>query len=244
MKTIVLVPVVSGDGSKFMTTALANAYKDSNRDKKVAIVDFDVKNPYLASALSNDNIHGIDNLIEKIDGDILTEKLFMENMIKLKNGVSLLKGTQFVNAYEMFEKKHAEKILFYLESLYDVVFISVSNEFDNYLSVCSLMKADEVLMISQNNQGNLKSFERVSKEIKNYSSKAGVKSIINKYTETSKVDISQVSKKCGVEVVGTIDYDENAIDNVNINAPVLGGFFKKQKRNEESFKEILSKLIK
>lgn len=242
MKTIVLLPIVSGNGSKYLTTALANSYKELNKSKRVAIVDFDVKNPYLANALTNDEVHGIDTLIDKIDGDILSENLFMENMIKLKNDVDLLKGTKFFNSYEVFEKKHAEKILSMLDSIYDVVFISLSSDFDNYLSACALVKADSVLMVARDNQSSLKSFERMAEIVRNYSN-GDLKTVINMYTGNSKVDISQTSKKVGIEIAGTVEYDENTIDNVNIGGTIVGGLFRNKKKNEDNLKEILTKLF-
>lgn len=240
MKTIILLPIVSGNGSKYLTTALANSYKELNKNKKVAIVDFDVKNPYLASSLTNDNIHGIDTLINKIDGDILTKNLFMENMIHLKNNVDLLQGTKLFNSYEVFKKNHIEEILSMLNDCYDIVFISLSSEFDNYLSACSLVKADDIFMVARNNQSTAKAFERTTKIVKNYSN-GNIKTIINMYTNSNKIDISQISKKFNINIAGIVEYDENTIDNVNIGESLLG-FFKTKNKNDENFKKILTNL--
>ena len=66
-KVITVYPIVTGNGAKFITTNLANTLKEEYPDKKIALVDFDLKHPYLAHTLSEfDEVHGIDNLIEKI----------------------------------------------------------------------------------------------------------------------------------------------------------------------------------
>ena len=129
MKLFVCMPVMVGNGSKYIATNLAHYTKKLYPDKKVALVDFDFINPYLAEKLSlHDNIHGIDNLTDKIDGNFLDNHLFTENMVKLKNGVELLKGTKLTHNLDLIKKHHIEKILELLRSLYDFVFIAVSNK--------------------------------------------------------------------------------------------------------------------
>ena len=129
MKMFVCMPIVIGNGSKYIATNLSHYTKILYPTKKVALVDFDFKNPYLAERLSlHDTIHSIDNLIDKIDGNFLNETLFFENMIKLKNGVDLLKGTKITHNVKLIQKNHIEKIISILKNNYDYVFMTVSNE--------------------------------------------------------------------------------------------------------------------
>lgn len=237
-KLSVILPIVPGNGGKYLTTSLANAYI-STKGGKVAIADFDVKNPYLAHALIEDRVHGVDNLIDKIDSNLLDETLFTENMVKLKNGVELLKGTKLIGRHKIFNKKHAETILKFLRNSYTQTFVSITPDTDNAFTVCAIFEADEIVLVSRNNISTIHSFDRVINIVNNYKkTEEPIKLIHNMYLQGSKNDVSQLITRYGISVLGAIEYDEATIDNINILGSGLK-IFKNKNKNEEQLKTII-----
>lgn len=237
-KIVTIIPIVSGNGGKYITTNLGHYFKELNPNSKVAIVDFDVRNPYLAESLNNDEIHGIDNLIDKIDGNLLNEKLFAENMVVLKNGVHLFKGTKLVNQYKIFNKKHATTIIEFLRKMYDISFISTVAETDNALSIYAIHEADEILLVGRNNYSNLKAIDRVLKIINNYKKTDIVRIIYNMYTTNSKASLTEIVKNNNITGIGFVEYEEDTIDNQNLINTGLK-IFKSKNKFDDNFKEIV-----
>lgn len=233
-KVVVCYPIVQGDGCKYIATNIAHHYKAKNTDKKVALVDFDLKLPYLGSTLStHDDIHGIDNLIDKIDGGFLSDDLFKENMIKLKSNVELLKGTNLIGNHKIFNKKHIENIIEHLRDLYDFIVIAVSPDPDNAGTVYGLHEADEVVMICKNNFSNYKSLDRAVGVVRQYSkTESALKLIFNMYNESSQIDFNAQINDHNIEIIGAIKYDENTMDNVDLSGSSFKVFKGKSKTLE------------
>lgn len=242
-KIIVCYPVVQGSGCKYTATNIAHYYKAINGDKKVALVDLDFKSPYLAHALSlHDGIHGIDNLIDKIDGGFLTEDLFLENMIKLKDNVDLLKGTKLVGNHKIFGKKHIETILNQLQSIYDIVIVAVSPDLDNAGTVYSLFQAEEVILVCRNNFSNFRTIDKAVSYVKQYKqSQTPIKMLYNMHYEGSQVDFTSSIKENELQVIGVVKYEESSIDNVDLNASSFK-VFKSKSKNFETYEGIVKSL--
>lgn len=239
-KLIVCYPVVQGSGCKYIATNIAHYYKTAHSDKKVALVDLDFKLPYLAHMLSaHDGIHGIDNLIDKIDGGFLTEDLFTENMIKLKDNVELLKGTKLIGNHKIFNKKHIENIVNHLKSLYDFVVVAVSPDVDNAGTVYGLFEADEVVLVGRNNVANFKHLDKAVSIVKQYSrSTKKVKFVYNMYHESSQIDFTSAIKDYDLQVIGAVKFDENSIDNSDLNSSAFK-VFKGKSKNLEAYEGIV-----
>ncbi|WP_442637643.1 AAA family ATPase [Rossellomorea marisflavi] len=242
-KLIVLYPVTQGVGGKYVATNVAHLYKEENPDKKVALVDFDFKAPFLAGYLSDqDKVHGIDNLIEKIDGKFLNEELFMENMVRLKNGVDLLKGTNLGNHHYFIQPSHIDEIIGFLRKLYDVVFVSVSTHPDNSATTSALFVADDVVVVSRNDFTCHSMVNGALKVVNHYKNDdIKLKWVYNQYQEDSKMDFNDVIRDNDLQVIGVIPYNAETIDNRDLQGSVLGKFMKR-KRQESPFGEVVTGL--
>ncbi|WP_321178740.1 AAA family ATPase [Bacillus toyonensis] len=217
-KMIVCYPILYGNGMKYTATSIAHYYKQKYPDKKVALVDFDVKVPYLCANFSmEDKIHGIDNLIEKIDGDFLNEELFKENMISLKNKVDLLKGTKLLKNYNLIEKKHVEKMIDLLRAMYDFIVVTVSPDIDNAGTTNSLFHGDEILLIGRNNFNNLEALPTAVRTVTHFKQNhVSVKLLFNMFNEHSNIDFSRCVGENNLSVIGTVFYNESNVDNQNL----------------------------
>ncbi|WCK57697.1 AAA family ATPase (plasmid) [Aneurinibacillus sp. Ricciae_BoGa-3] len=243
-KIITVYPVLSGNGAKFIATNLAHYLKGANSNKRIALVDFNLKNPYLAHAISNnDEIHGIDNLIDRIDGNILTQELFLENMVAMRDNVEVLKGTKLIGKHKVFTEKHIRTIIQHLRDIYDFVVIAVAPETDNAGTVYGIHEADSVVMVAKTNIANVKSANRVLDIIRQYKkSPESVKLVYNMYTSGSG-ELTNFVKDNNIEVIGVIEYDENAVDNMDLNGgQSVRGLFKSKNRNQDTFTNMLKSL--
>lgn len=241
MKIFVCLPVISGNGSKYVATNLAHYAKTKYPEKKIALVDFDFENPYLAEKLAQaDSIHSIDNLIDKIDGNFLTDELFKENMIELKDGVDLLKGTKINNSIKIIQQIHIEKILELLKNEYDYIFIAVSNNISSG-TVYSLLTADEIIVVAKNNYSSLRAYKRTLRIINNYKNNtSNLRLIINQYSESSDVSFGN-----DISDVDIVPYDSSSIDNSDLDKKnIATKLFKSKSGNDEVFQNMLLKMIK
>lgn len=245
MKIILCMPVLQGNGSKFTATNLAHYTKTLYPSKRVALVDFDTNTPYLAERLAiQDTTHSIDNLTDIIDGNYLDFSLFEQNMIVLKSGVQLLKGTKMVGAKQLINKTHIEAIISLLKENYDYVFISVSNEVSPG-TVYGLFNADEILLITRNNYPNYAHIERVLKLINNYKNNdSKIRLVINQYSDLSEVSFNTVTKKYNIEDTELIPYIPESFDHNDLDKGLISGnFFKSKNKAQEPFEILINKII-
>jgi MinD-like ATPase involved in chromosome partitioning or flagellar assembly len=242
-KMITVYPIVAGNGAKFVGTNIAHYLKVANPTKKIALVDFNLKQPYLAHALTtHDEIHGIDNLIDKVDGNLLTDELFVENMVMMKNNVEVLKGTKLIGKHKVFTEKHMKVIIEHLKGIYDYVIAVVSPEVDNAGTVYGIHEADSVVMVARNNVANVKSAFRALGIIEQYKKTTdSVKMVYNMHTSSSS-DLTNFVKDSELEVLGLVDYDESAVDNLDLNGSQGVKFFKQKSRNQEVFTNMVKSL--
>ena len=242
-KMITVYPIVAGNGAKFIGTNVAHYLKVAHPTKKVALVDFNMKQPYLVHALStHDEIHGIDNLIDKIDGNHLTDELFMENMVMLKNNVEVLKGTKMIGKHKVFTDKHMKAVVEHLRNIYDYVVAVVSPDVDNAGTVFGLHEADSVVMVGRNNVSNAKSAFRALGIVNQYKKTSEpIKMVYNMHTANSS-NLAEFIKDSGIEVLGLVEYDENAIDNLDLNGGQGVKFFKSKSKNQDVFTNMVKNL--
>lgn len=242
-KLTVIYPVTQGVGGKYVATNVANIYKERFPEKKVALVDFDFKAPYLAGYLTdNDKVHGIDNLIEKIDGEFLDAELFKENMVTMDSGIDLLKGTKLGNNHYFIEQKHIQEIISFLREMYDAVFISVSALADNAGTTTSIFEADELVMVSRNDFTCFNLVENALEVVNHYKKDAvEVKWVYNQFSEGSNMDFDGFIGKQGLQVIGVLAYEKDNIDNRDLKGKTFGNIIKR-KRQDSPFDEIVNNL--
>lgn len=241
-RIITFYPVVQGVGCKYTATGFAFMITQMNPKARVALVDFDFKNPYLAENLSNqDKVHGIDNLISKIDGNFLTNELFKENMIKIPGIFDLLKGTELVGRDHLITKKHIDKIIEFLQMNYDYIIIAVSPNPDNAGTVYGLYNADDIVMVTRINHACYLNLSKATDIVMQYArGPKRINLIYNMYTENYHIQFSQAIIDNNLVVIGALPYDESTIDNHNI-VPGLQG--KIANRIAVKYNEMLKALV-
>lgn len=242
---IVCYPVLQGNGAKYTATNLADAIKNKNREMSVALIDLDFKAPYLAGYLSgHDKVHTIDNLIERLDGGFLDEEAIKENMVELKNGVELLKGTKLKNTYYFIKQEHIRQILVMLKKMYDVIVVAVSNGNDSLSTMVAMLSADHIILVAKNDYSNYLSLENEIAFVQNYASDEGkIKLIFNMYDADSDLDFHPILSEAKIPLVGWIPYDKDTINNRHIKSGKLVGKLLKTKKEESPYDELVSSLF-
>ena len=243
-KMIVCYRVIQGNGSKYTATNLADAIKGKYEDLSVALVDLDFKAPYLAGYLSgHDQVHTIDNLIERIDGGFLDEEAVKENMVELKNGVDLLKGTKLKNTYYFISQEHIHQIIEMLKKMYDVVVVAVGNGNDSIGTMVALLEADHVLMVARNDYSNYVVLKDEIRFIKHYAAREDhVRLIFNMFDQHSDLDFQPILSETNVPLVAWISYDVETINNRHIQGGKVSKFLK-GRREATPYDELVSTLL-
>lgn len=223
-KVITFYPVVQGVGCKYTATGMAFILSQMYPKAKIALADLDFKNPYLAANLITfDQVHGIDNLISKIDGNFLTDELFKENMIHLDGLFDVLKGTDLVGRDHLITKKHVERIIEMLREHYDYVIIAVAPNADTAGTVYGLYEADEVVMVTKINQACFVNISKATDIINTYKrTSKSVKLVYNMFVQNYHIDFTQLIAKNNLKVIAGLPYDESTIDNHNIGVGLQG----------------------
>lgn len=221
-KVITVIPVYTGAGGKFISTNLAFALASKlGKSIKVALVDFNFKYPYLAEVLCDvNNQKSIDNLIPSIDGEVLSEELFNDNLIKLGNqdfNLDLLKGTKKPQNYNYFEDKHILTLLKYLKNTYNYIIINVDGNFDNAGTVTSVSNSDIICVVANNNIQSQHYLTNILNKLVAYGGDKPVNVILNKAnSDISHVDLVGLCQKEGLPVIGVIPYSNSSVDNLDL----------------------------
>lgn len=216
-KIITVVPTNTGAGAKFTTVLLAQSILVHNPKAKVAIVDFDFRNPYLAAYLTpEDTFHGIDNLLEKIDANYLSRELFKENMVRISGTtIDVLKGTKLGGRYDFISKLHVETIINLLREEYDYALISVNTRDDNSGTVFALNKADEVVVVAAQDYMGATRLNGIIDMVETYRSvRSRIKLFINRRDyRYDEIRFEKETDERGLEVIGSLPYDPTYVDN-------------------------------
>lgn len=250
-KIISIMSVMPGCGAKYIATNISHYHKQIDDESKIAIIDFDFENPFLAETLDlNDDVHRVDNLIEIIDGSILNNETFLINMIHLKNNVDLLKGTRLIGHQKIYNQNHIETILKFLRENYDYIYIVINPNTKNAGTIYTLFDTDEIVLVSRNNYSCLKKIDDVVKIIKQFlKNDCKLNLLYNQYYEASKIDFIDVIGMNSLNVIGAVNYDEETIDNLDIKindmdiVQKISSKFKKEEPQKDLYKDILDKIL-
>lgn len=242
---IVCYPALQGNGSKYTATNLADAIKNKDRDLSVALIDLDFKVPYLAGYLSgHDKVHTIDNLIERLDGGFLDKEAIKDNMVELKNGVELLKGTKLKNTYYFIKQEHIRQILVMLRKIYDVIIVAVSNGNDSLSTTVAMLSADHIILVGKNDFSNYLSLENEIKFVQNYASNEDkIKLIFNMFDSNSDLDFQPILSKTGVPLVAWIPFNPETVNNRHIDSGKIVGRFLKSKKESSPYDDLVDLLL-
>lgn len=207
-------PVVNGNGANYVALNLAYAVRAQDQYSQIAVVDFDFENPYLGVGLHGDTTHGIDNLIDKLNGRFLDNQLFKENMIELKENIHLLQGTKMGRFKNLVRQEHIEQILEFLRKNYEYVFITTNASPSDGGTPVSLFNADNLLVVGRHTNKNEILAEKASRTIENYSKAKNMGLIYNLYSGTNDRDFSTYFSH--LQVFGTIPYLPDTVDGDNL----------------------------
>lgn len=242
-KIITCFPVVTGNGAKHTALNLACSYKQKYPEHRVALVDLDFNHPTLLGLETlHDEVHGIDNLFDKIDSHHLTDELFQANLVKLRNGLFVLKGTQLKDNIHTIKREYLEVIFQHLRKNFDRVFINVSAIDDQSGTVYGLHLTDCVLFILNNNYTNYALAEDQYQLVKRYYHGENLFAMFNKFNNNSKVEFGNWIYEKKLIVLGEVPYDEKTIDGLDW----FGGLLSKTKRTNKKqspFEFILDQLV-
>lgn len=242
-KFITCFPVMTGNGAKHTALNLAFSYKQKYPEHRVALVDLDFTHPTLLGLETlNDEVHGIDNLLDKIDSNHLTEELFHANLVKTRNGVHLLKGTKLKDNSNTIKREHLEVIFQHLRKGFDRVFINVSSLDDQSGTVYGLHLTDCVLFILNNNYTNYSLCEEQYQLVKRYYHGENLFGLFNKFNNHSKVEFGTWIFEKKMTVLGEVPYDEKTIDGVDWFGGLLAKA-KKTSKKQSPYEFILDQLI-
>lgn len=247
-KITTVYSIVQGNGAKFICTNLAYYCKKMYPERNVALVDFDFKFPFLALSLSpNDETHGIDNVIDKIDGDFLDKELFEENMVKMKSGIHLLKGTKLQNNHSLIRKQHIEKVMELLRESYDYIFVVANSEFDNSASIYTTIESDEIIVVGQPSYPTYWNFKKVMKKMNHYSNPRTRKWFVyNRYFESKNVDLKEIIARENLQILGAIPYKEDYVDNLDLKDNYMKSVVGKmgsQKNEQNPFEVMVQRIL-
>lgn len=232
-------PVVNGNGANFITTNLAFATKEKHPHARIAIIDFDFSNPNLGAALTEDEVHGIDNLIDKIHGGILDKTLFIENMIELREGVELLRGSKMGHFKNFIMQDHLEMILDMASDIYDYIFVSCNASHLDTGTPIALLKANRLVVVGRHNHINEDRTKHTATLIEELYGKELVGVVYNYYAGQLKADVSSSFAK--YETVGLVPFDPESIDNLNLMKKQIVTN-RKTKEKKATYEKILGKL--
>ncbi len=224
-RLIACVSVVPGNGAKYTGTLMANELRKKHPKSTIALVDFDLINPYLfAKQTQNDRVHGIDNIIDKISAELLTQELFRENMIKIEGQFDLLKGTSKLGRENLILRLHILKIIEFLRADYDYIVMIVNAPMKaNAGTLHGLYAADEIVLVTRPNFMNLESFESAIKECQKYRNSVDIPvSIIYNMrgVKDGLEDFSYFTTEENAQILGYLTYEENTVDNQNLGGNV------------------------
>lgn len=239
-RIITVHPVTGGNGANYIAVNLAYALREKDPYTRIAIVDFDFTNPHLALSLTTDNVHGIDNLVDKINGRFLDTDMFKENMITLKEEIHLLKGTQ-LGRFNLVKQTHLKEIVTYLRALYDVVIISTSHDVSDGGTVTALNEADNILVVARYNEVNALVAEKTVENVQTYQSESEVGVVYNYYHNENGLDFTEVFDE--FETFGNIPYLNETVDNQHLSGNVLSGLKRRKNTTQEVYHEILTSFI-
>lgn len=235
-KIITIFPVAGGNGASYTAVNLAYALREKDPYKKIAIADFDFAHPFLGAGLTADTVHGIDNLVDKLNGDFLDNELFMENMIKLRENIDLLRGTQ-LGRFNLVKQDHLKKISEFLKEEYDVVIIVTNHAVTDGGTAVGLYVADHTLVIGRYNAANALLAQKTVDAVRTYGGKGDVGVLYNFYQNQNGIDFSEVFEDW--PIFGTLPYLPDTVDNQHLISKGLSPMKKRKNATQDVYEQII-----
>jgi MinD-like ATPase involved in chromosome partitioning or flagellar assembly len=227
---------------------------EKKEKNKILLIDFDIDCPTLGMSLydqskKNDSKEpkiGIDNVVEKINLNILNQDVFLDSCVNITAGIKtktplyILKGTNEIGRYKSFTKEVIEEIISYAKKSFDYVFIVASNRNNNAGLIFSLSQSDEVIILAKNNYSNIENFEKTINLFNQYKGRLSKISILYNYGSNPKCDIGNKALEYEISSLGILEYNEKDVDNLNLIQKSI--FY--DGPNKDTFKKIAKEIYK
>lgn len=170
-KTIMITSSVPGEGKSFISSNLATAFAQNN--KKVLLIDCDLRLGRTHKIFEISNKKGLSNLILKLDDETAYEEYIQKTDVK--NLFVIPRGMVPPNPSELLSSKRFVKIIKDLEKVFDQIILdSVPvNGLSDALVISKV--ADKVLIVSRYGKTDLSDLENTKRSLENVGAKlAGV----------------------------------------------------------------------
>lgn len=170
-KTIMVTSSVPGEGKSFISSNLAAAFALNN--KKVLLIDCDMRLGRSHKIFEVSNKRGLSNLIIKLDDDTAYEEYIQKTDIK--DLYVLPRGIVPPNPSELLSSKRFSKLIKDLKKVFDCIILdSVPvNGLSDALVISKL--ADKVIIVSKHGSTDISELENTKKSLENVGAKlAGV----------------------------------------------------------------------
>lgn len=178
-KTVMITSSLPGEGKSFISSNLAVSFAQNN--KKVLLIDCDLRLGRTHKIFEISNKKGLSNLILKLDDDVAYEEYIQKTDVK--NLFVIPRGIVPPNPSELLSSKRFVKIIKDLEKVFDqIVLDSVPvNGLSDALVISKV--ADKVLIVSRYGKTDIIDLENTKKSLENIGANlAGV--VINSVPKT------------------------------------------------------------
>ena len=178
-KTFMITSSVPGEGKSFVSSNLAVAF--AQYDKKVLIIDCDMRLGRTHKIFEVSNKNGLSNLIAKYDDLTALEEYIQKTDVK--NLYVLPRGVVPPNPSELLSSKRFETILIKLKKVFDYIILDSvpTNGLPDALVLSKLV--DKTLIVCKHGYTDITDLESTKKALENVNANiAGV--VINKVPKT------------------------------------------------------------
>ncbi len=175
MKTLMVTSSVPGEGKSFISSNLSVAF--AQNDKKVLLIDCDLRLGRLHKIFEISNKRGLSNLIANIDEESEYEKYIQKTDIK--NLYIISRGTIPPNPSELLSSSRFNNILKDLEKVFDYIILDAVpvNGLSDSLALSKIV--DKTIVVCSHGYTDINDLENTKKALQNVGAKvAGV--VINK----------------------------------------------------------------
>ena len=179
-KTFMITSSVPGEGKSFISSNLAVAF--AQYDKKVLIIDCDMRLGRTHKIFELSNKNGLSNLIAKYDEDETKLEDYIQKT-EVKNLYVLPRGVVPPNPSELLSSKRFEVILKKLQKIFDYIILDCvpTNGLPDALVLSKLV--DKTLIVCKYGYTDIADLESTKKALENVNANiAGV--VINKVPKT------------------------------------------------------------
>ena len=179
-KTFMITSSVPGEGKSFISSNLAVAF--AQYDKKVLIIDCDMRLGRTHKIFELSNKNGLSNLIAKYDEDETALEEYIQKT-EVKNLYVLPRGDVPPNPSELLSSKRFEVILKKLQKIFDYIILDSvpTNGLPDALVLSKLV--DKTLIVCKYGYTDIADLESTKKALENVNANiAGV--VINKVPKT------------------------------------------------------------